>query len=357
MNDCITPGKLWLDTNGKRIQAHGAAMFYENETYYWYGENKENTNGKNKIWTSGIRCYSSKDFYNWTDEGLMIPPNLSNKRDPLYPSKRNDRPHIVLNPNTGKYVCWIKEIEKGFHIYTADTFLGLYTCVKHDYKPFGLKAGDFDFCFDEQTGKAYIFWASERKGMFLAELAEDFLSVTGQYKRMFDNLYPPFTREAPCHFMRNGKHYLVTSGMTGYVPNPSEVAVCDDWLGEYKVICNLHVDDASSASFNSQISYVFKHPNIDDLYIAMADRWVPDFPVDKEKYDWFTRVIGSNYDKKKYKAAMKDKLELIRTPLLGKANTSIADCVWLPVTWNGDMPEIRWRDRWSLTDVIQRQYQ
>lgn len=37
------PGQPWLDTNGKRIHAHGGSIFYENGRYYWYGENK----GKN----------------------------------------------------------------------------------------------------------------------------------------------------------------------------------------------------------------------------------------------------------------------------------------------------------------------
>ncbi len=27
------------DVDGNPIQAHGAGMFYENGTYYWYGEN------------------------------------------------------------------------------------------------------------------------------------------------------------------------------------------------------------------------------------------------------------------------------------------------------------------------------
>ena len=29
-------------------------MIYENGTYYWYGENKEFTTGKDEIWTWGI---------------------------------------------------------------------------------------------------------------------------------------------------------------------------------------------------------------------------------------------------------------------------------------------------------------
>lgn len=46
----IRPGQPWLDTQGKRIQAHGGSVMYLDGTYYWYGENKEKTDGKNGIW-------------------------------------------------------------------------------------------------------------------------------------------------------------------------------------------------------------------------------------------------------------------------------------------------------------------
>ena len=37
----ITPGQLWLDTNGNRIHAHGGSLLQVDGTFYWYGENKE----------------------------------------------------------------------------------------------------------------------------------------------------------------------------------------------------------------------------------------------------------------------------------------------------------------------------
>ena len=67
------PGQPWLDTNGKRIHAHGGSIFYENGRYYWYGENKEKTTGLDSIWHWGIRCYVSGDLYNWDDLGVIIP--------------------------------------------------------------------------------------------------------------------------------------------------------------------------------------------------------------------------------------------------------------------------------------------
>ena len=41
----IYPGRVWRDTDGRRIQAHGGALFYEDGIYYWYGENKDRTDG------------------------------------------------------------------------------------------------------------------------------------------------------------------------------------------------------------------------------------------------------------------------------------------------------------------------
>ena len=78
--NCIRPGQVWLDTNGKRIQAHGGSVFYENGVYYWYGENKEKTVGDGTLWHWGVRCYSSRDLYNWDDLGLIIPPDTKNKK-------------------------------------------------------------------------------------------------------------------------------------------------------------------------------------------------------------------------------------------------------------------------------------
>ena len=43
----IRPGQKWYDTSGKLIQAHGFSVFRNEEDglWYWYGENKEKTDG------------------------------------------------------------------------------------------------------------------------------------------------------------------------------------------------------------------------------------------------------------------------------------------------------------------------
>lgn len=37
------PGRVWLDTDGHPIQAHGGGVLYDekSKTYFWYGENKD----------------------------------------------------------------------------------------------------------------------------------------------------------------------------------------------------------------------------------------------------------------------------------------------------------------------------
>ena len=168
----IYPGTLPLDTDGKPIQAHGAGMFYENGTYYWYGENKEFTTGKNKVWTWGIRFYSSNDLVNWKDEGLVIPPNTEDKASTLHLHQHVDRPHILYCHATKKYVCWLKiSAKRGwFTILTADRLLGPYTMVRDHFEPFGLAAGDFDLWKDEEGEKAYLFFEHDHLGLAVCEL-------------------------------------------------------------------------------------------------------------------------------------------------------------------------------------------
>jgi hypothetical protein len=58
MYDRIYPGKKWLDTAGRPIQAHGFSVFWNEEKglWYWYGENKEKTLGGKRT-PSGTGAY------------------------------------------------------------------------------------------------------------------------------------------------------------------------------------------------------------------------------------------------------------------------------------------------------------
>jgi len=352
MDNTIKPGNTWLDSNGNRIHAHGGAIFYEKGLYYWYGENKERTDGVSPVWTWGIRFYSSRDLYNWKDEGLVIPPVEDDTESPLHPFQRIDRPHILFNKKTGKYVLWFKTSgdRADFTILASSSLLGKYEIVKERFRPLGKKVGDFDLAQDEESGRAYLYFDADHKGLVTIELTEDYCGVRGDSSIDFTGLHPPFCREGITHFVRNGKHYILTSGMTGYIPNPSEIAMSGDWFGPFETLGNPHVDDASCASFNSQISSVFKHPKKKDLYIALADRWVPGFKMHKGIYDAMVRVIGHYFNPYKYSPTVEDQKIVKDSPMLASADTSLADYVWLPLRFEGDMVYLDWKDEWRIED-------
>lgn len=352
MNISIRPGKVWLDTNGKPIQAHGACVFYENGVYYWIGENKEFTDGKNKkIWTWGIRMYASRDLYNWEDLGLIVEPDLKNKKSVLHPSRKMDRPHLLYNQQTKKYVLWLKYFDQKCHytVLTAENLRGPYTIVNECLRPFGRKAGDYDLAVDVVTGQGYLYCELDHTDVAAVKLNRDYTDVIGEPSYIYKGYKPPLSREGITHVLHNGKHYIISSGMTGYIPNPSEVAVSDDWMTGYTIQGNPHVNDASSASFNSQISGVFSIAGTGQL-VAIADRWVPDFVMDPQRYDWIYRAIRSNYDRS-VKATLKEKIALTKTPMIGTANTSIARYVWLPISFEGDRLLIQWHDEWKPDEL------
>lgn len=343
--DSFHPGQVWLDTEGKRIQAHGGSLMHLDGTFYWYGENKEKTDGKNGIWHWGVRCYSSTDLYNWNDEGIIIPPEPDNPESPLHPSACMDRPHILYNEKTKKYVCWLKIMNhdgtQSETVLTADHLLGPYTKVHVGLRPLGMSAGDFDLAKAED-GKGYYFFERVHSETIIADLTEDYTDVTGYYSTHFPHAGPPYVREATAHFRRKGKHYLITSGTTGYLPNPSQAAIADTWHGPYTVLGDPHRGDGSCTSFHSQISCVFKVPQKKDLFIACADRWLPQ-AMDKQ-YPVYAEMFEKIF------LGREEEFDFARMGEPVVENTSIADYVWLPIRFEGETPVIQWMDQWRWED-------
>ena len=342
--DSIRPGQVWLDTEGRRIQAHGGSLMYLDGKYWWYGENKEKTDGVSKIWHWGVRLYSSDDLYNWQDEGIIIPPDETDENSPIHPTSMMDRPHIIYNRYTKKFVCWLKIMQRDGSqtetVLTSDSLKGPYEIVRRDLKPLGMSAGDFDLAVADD-GKAYYYFERVHSETICADLTDDYTNVTGYYSTHFPRPYPPYVREATAHFIRNHRHYLITSGTTGYQPNPSELAVGGSWHGPYTVLGDPHPDDESRTSYHSQVSSVFKVPGKKDLYIACADRWLPGYMDRKyERYAaWYEGAFSGN------KALAEANAE---PPIVNE--TRIADYVWLPFRWDGEMGYLDWKDEWRIED-------
>lgn len=350
MLNSIKNGQPWYDTKGERIHAHGGSVLYLDGMYYFYGENKEKTTGTDDLWHWGVRCYRSADLYNWEDMGLLIAPDLENRASALHPTSKMDRPHIIYNRKTKKFVCWLKIMEgdgwtQTETVLTADQFLGPYTMVRTGLQPNGMNAGDFDLVVDEETGKAYYFFERVHSETICAELTDDYTDVNGVYSVHFPHPEgTPHVREATAHFLLNGKHYLITSGTSGYYPNPSEVAVADDYHGPYTVLGNPHPDDPSHTSYHSQISSVFKVPGKKDLYIACADRWLPGY--NHLSYEQLLEI------RKLRKAGKTEEMYQMLDDLGAPRvwNTSLAEYVWLPLRFEGDMVYVDWKEEWRIED-------
>ncbi|WP_022867276.1 family 43 glycosylhydrolase [Schaalia vaccimaxillae] len=337
------PGQVWMDTSGRPIQAHGGSLITVGDDFYWYGENKEYTTADGSIWHWGVRAYRSRDLYNWEDCGLIIEPEPDDPESPLHPHNCMDRPHIVFNAETGLYVCWIKVMtDRGQRssVLTSTDFLGPWTFAHQDFKPLGMNAGDFDLVIDPTDAKGYYYFERVHSELICADLTDDYTDVTGYYSTHFPRLQPPFVREAPAYFERGGLHYLVTSGTTGYYPNPSEVAVADTYHGPWTVLGDPHPGDPSRTSFHSQISSVFKHPGKKDLYIAMADRWLPHY---MESSDAAIRMHAERFRPMGGHATgpVQD---------LTHVDTAKATYVWLPFRFDDGLPLLDWKDEWRIED-------
>lgn len=342
------PGRPWYDTDGKRIQAHGGSVLYEDGTYYWYGEDKSKTTGDGRVWHNGVRCYCSTDLYNWNDLDSIIPAVPDDPDNPLNPSQMMDRPHIIRNRCTGKYICWLKIMGRNgvqtCTVLAGDSLTGPYRIIRTDLRPLGMDAGDFDLAV-APDGKAYYYFERVHSELICADLTEDYTNVTGYYSTHFPHPGPPDVREAPAHFVRQNRHYLITSGTTAYLPNPSQVATADTWHGPWHVLGDLHPSDASHTSFHSQISSVFKVHGKKDLYIACADRWLP--AMADLAYGEYAPSI-----RRAFSGATSEEERLRIAPALEceDKNTSVADYVWLPIRFNNNMPIIEWADEWSIED-------
>lgn len=350
------PGELWLDSAGKPIQAHGGSMFHLDGAFYWYGENKEFTTGRTDVFSWGVRCYRSTDLYNWDDLGLIIQPDLHDRTSPLHPSAGLDRPHIIYHPRLKRYVCWVKMVKGAIQtraVLTSETLTGPYTLMKQGIAPVGMSAGDFDIVASPDDGKGYMYFSRAHSELICADLTEDYTDFTGYYSTHFPQPGPPFVREGIAYFKYRDRHYLASSGTTGYFPNPSEVAVANTWHGPFTRLGDLHPADRTRTSFNSQISCIFRHPGKRDLYIAMADRWMgPQSGADFENGDR-SRLVQRAFTKDfaRPKQPLTPEEHRARFELGGlEVNTSQARYVWLPIRFVDGVPRIDWRDEWSLDE-------
>lgn len=304
----LVQGEQWLDIDGNPINAHGAGMLFHDGIYYLYGEYKvgETVLPEWATWecyrtdVTGVSCYSSKNLRDWKFEGLVLKANEDPDHD-LHASKVLERPKVVYNAKTGKFVMWAHVESADYSkaaagVAVADSPVGPFTYLG-SFRPNNAMSRD-QTVFVDDDGKAYQFASSEDNAtLYINELSDDYLKPTGRFTRNFIGE----SREAPAVFKHDGKYYLLTSGCTGWDPNSAQMAVADDIMGPWKLLGDPCRGVDAEKTFYAQSTYVQPVHGVADCYIALFDRW--------NKKD----LQNSRY-------------------------------VWLPIEWGEDgMPTIPWK--------------
>ena len=278
----IVQGTVWKDTGGKMINAHGGGILFYDSTYYWYGEYKGDSTYRLdwvKTWecwrteAGGISCYSSKDLVRWKFEGLVLPPVRQDSASDLHPSQVIERPKVIYNEKTGKFVMWIHiespDYEKArAGVAVGDKPNGRFTYLG-SFKPNGADSRD-QTLFQDDDGRAYQVAASEwNKTIYISLLNDQYTSPSGIYIRTLIGQ----SREAPAVFKHNGRYYMITSGCTGWDPNEAQYAVADSMLGKWTVMGNPCTGENAGDTFNSQSTFVFPVAGQSGRFIVMFDEW------------------------------------------------------------------------------------
>lgn len=293
------PGQLWYDDKGELINAHGGGLLQVKDTWYWYGESRGKSASK------GITVYSSKDLYNWTRQGMAL-AQVADTLSDITIGCVMERPKVIYNKKTKKYVMWFHlELKgKGYSaaragVAVSDQPTGPFKYL-NSFRPNGNMSRDMGLYVDDDGAAYHIYSARENYDLRIAKLTGDYLAPTPKDSMLFSN-----HREAPALFKHQNKYYLITSGCTGWAPNKASLHVADNLFGPWKLLGDPIVEPETSMTFGGQSTFVLPVPGKKDAFIFIADKWNP------------KDLADSRY-------------------------------LWLPVQFKQDIPFIEWKANWGL---------
>jgi beta-galactosidase len=219
-----------------------------------------------------------------------------------------ERPKVIYNRKTGKYVMWFHLELKGqgykaarAAVAISDKVMGPYSFIK-SFRPNGNMSRDMTLFVDDDQSAYEIYSSRDNYDLRIAKLSEDYLSATTDDQLLFSN-----HREAPALFRYQKKYYLITSACTGWAPNKADLHVASSLWGPWHSLeYNPMEGPNADSTFGGQPTYVQPVAGRKDAFIFMADRWNP-----KDLKD-------SRY-------------------------------LWLPVQFKNDQPHILWFDQWDLS--------
>ena len=168
---------------------------------------------------TGVSCYSSKDLLNWKFEGIVLPAVKDDSGHDLHTSKVLERPKVIYNKKTGKFVMWAHVESADYSkacagVAISDSPTGEFKYLG-SFRPNGEMSRD-QTVFVDDDGRAYQLYSSEGNAtLHISLLTDDYLKPSGRFTRNFIKKW----REAPAVFKHEGKYYLISSGCTGWDPN------------------------------------------------------------------------------------------------------------------------------------------
>lgn len=155
----IVPGATWTVPNtGKHLQAHGPGILKIDDTFYIVGENKTAQPGDSLFQT--VACYKSKDLVQWEFVNDILKATTEGNSD-LSPEGIIERPKIIYNKKTKKYVLWMHVDKPGYAYARAgvawsDTVCGDYTYVT-SYRPLDTYISRDMTVYVDDDGTGYLF--------------------------------------------------------------------------------------------------------------------------------------------------------------------------------------------------------
>lgn len=316
-----------LDTDKEPIQAHGGGVLFHEGVYYWFGENKTlpNNPGTTRTDVVGVSCYSSRDLLHWKNEGVVLPAVPDDSSHDLHPSKVAERPKVIFNRATGKYVMWLHVDSPDYTaaragVAVADSPVGPFTYVG-SIQPNGKDSRDLTL-FQDGDERAYLVHSSDWNSvLMIADLSDDYLETTGHVTRHFDHGKKNTGRESPALFRHGGRYFIITSGTTGWAPNAAEYAVADSVHGPWRVKGNPCLGPDAEVTFGAQDTFVLPITDRPGEFIFMADRW------DKENlrasaYLWLPlKVEGEAVEIRTQNFAHAPQSQIPRSPQILYANS------------------------------------
>jgi hypothetical protein len=256
----ITPGVMWTDSAGNRLQAHGAGLFRVGSTYYLVGEDKS----AGATFTA-VACYSSADLVHWTRQANALSRQASGD---LAAGRIVERPKVLHNERTGKYVMWMHIDNTSYGdrragVATSTTPCGPYTYLGAS-EPLGHQSRDLGL-FKDDDGIAYLMHDDPAGYLRIDRLSADYTTADSEVAS-----FPEL--ESPAMAKVGGRYFLLASHLTGWGTNDNVYASALSLSGPWSGFANVAV--AGTHTYDSQTSFLLSlSGSAGTSYVYIGDRW------------------------------------------------------------------------------------